>query len=241
MADKKCIVMLPTFNEAGNIKTIIEKILAHKDVSIIVVDDESTDGTADIVRQISEKTRRVDLISRGGRRGRGLAGIAGYRYSLAGGAELILEMDADMSHDPKYIPEIIDAMDGCDMVIGSRFVPGGADERASLMRRCVSVFAKGFISFVLGVKVSDPTSGYRCFSRTALSDILKRGIESETPFIVLESLCKIKDAGYNIKDIPIKFKPRAYEESKLKLSMLVDCFMDVIVYKLTGHPRRRRR
>ena len=229
MSDITAIVILPTYNEAGNIGPLIERILEYStDILIVVVDDDSNDGTWQIVSGLADGNERVRLIRRKGRKGRGLAGKEGFKYAIASGVEYIIEMDADLSHDPAYIPTMLEEIKKCDMVIGSRFVPGGADERRSFVRKCVSRFARVLINFILKVRVTDPTSGYRCFSRGALLKIDPETLESETPFIILESLYRAVSKGVAISEVPIKFHPRNVETSKLYAGMLVCCFFDVI-------------
>ena len=135
-AKHKTVVTIPTYNEKENIEELIQCIFDYVPQShILVIDDDSPDGTASIVQCLSEKDSRVHLLLRNGRRGRGLAGIAGFKKALEMGADIVVEMDADFSHHPKYIPLMLEEIQNCDVVVGSRFVPGGKDmDRAWLLK-----------------------------------------------------------------------------------------------------------
>ncbi len=191
-ASPTCIVVLPTYNEAGNIQRLVSAILdLTENISVVVVDDNSPDGTGQIVKQMQDGNERVSLVQRMGKKGRGLAGKEGFIFALKQGAEHIVEMDADFSHDPAEIPALLDQIRSCDMVIGSRYIPGGMDERASFTRKAISLFARKFIRSFLGVRVNDPTSGFRCFSRKTLDAVGLDCLKAETPFIVLEVLYRV--------------------------------------------------
>lgn len=240
MVNPTCVVILPTYNEAGNIKNLVKKVLASADgIEVVVVDDDSTDGTWQSVAALAEKDERVKLVRRRGKRGRGLAGRAGYRYALDRGVPYIIEMDADLSHDPAHIPAMLEAIKRCDMVVGSRYVPGGADERRSVPRKAISTFARVLIGCILGVHVNDPTSGFRCFSKKTLENCDPELLRSETPFIILETLYRAFVNGAVIKEVPIRFHPRRDEASKLSAGILAGCLLDVVLLRLKGTPRGR--
>lgn len=229
--------MLPTLNEAENIEPLTRAILAiSADTGVVIVDDRSSDGTREKAEKLAAEDRRVALISREGKKGRGLAGREGFLFALDSGAEFIVEMDADLSHDPAFIPAMVKTAAECDIVIGSRFMRGGSDERRSFARVVISRSAKAFINVLFGTSISDPTSGFRCFRRGALKTIGPETLEAETPFIVLESLYRGVRRGLAIKEIPIKFHPRKGEKSKLRFSILLRCFFDLI--RLRFGPRR---
>ena len=214
------IAMIPTYNEAGNIKGMIEDILSLPlDIEVLVVDDNSPDGTARIVGDMAKIDHRVHLLLRTERRGRGWAGIDGFKKALELGASYVVEMDGDRSHDPRYIPALRAAADTADAAVGSRYVAGGKDEERSFVRRMISGFARRYLAAVLGVRLADPTSGFRIFSRKALECILPF-LSARDPFIVSEVIFHLKRQGLTIKEVPIEFMSRGSGESKLRPATL---------------------
>lgn len=228
----KIIAVIPTYNEAGNIKHLIEMILALPlDMHVLVVDDFSPDGTHRIVEEMTKKDKRVNLLNRKENRGRGWAGIDGFRVALELGADLIVEMDGDMSHSPKFIPKFVEALGDADMVIGSRYVEGGRDEQRTFVRSVISGFARGYLSLALGLRIYDPTSGFRLFRRSALEKILPH-LKARDPFIVTEVLHYAKKYRLKIREVPIEFMARGAGASKLKPSTLVKYLFRVWGLKL---------
>ncbi|MDD5555805.1 MAG: polyprenol monophosphomannose synthase [bacterium] len=212
----RAIAVVPTYNEAATIVPLIRGVLARGEgIEVLVVDDGSPDGTWRLVADEAERDGRVHLLLRTGRRGRGLAGAEGFRRALDMGADLVIEMDGDLSHDPRHIPALLGAAEAADVVIGSRHVPGGADEERGPLRRLVSRLARGYLRAVLGLAVRDPTSGYRCYRREALEALLEEPLRSEDPFIVTEMLHRARVRGMRIAEVPIVFRARAGGVSKL--------------------------
>lgn len=228
----KTIAVIPTYNEAGNIELMIEAILALPlDISVLVVDDFSPDGTYELVEQLAKKNKKVNLLVRKENRGRGWAGIDGFKLALEMGADYIVEMDGDLSHAPKFIPEFVKAAADADIVIGSRYIAGGMDEQRTLIRTIVSGFARKYLSTVLGIKVQDPTSGFRLFRRPALEKIVPH-LKARDPFIVTEVLYYAKKFALKIKESPIEFMARGAGESKLKPATLIKYLFRVWNLKL---------
>jgi dolichol-phosphate mannosyltransferase len=228
----KIIAVIPTYNEAGNIERLIDKILALPlDISVLVVDDFSPDGTYKIVEEMTKKNKKINLLNRKENRGRGWAGIDGFRLALELGADLIVEMDGDMSHSPKFIPEFVKAIGDADIVIGSRYVEGGKDEQRTFVRSVISGFARGYLSLALGIMVHDPTSGFRLFRRSALEKILPH-LRARDPFIVVEVLHYAKKYKLKIKEVPIEFMARGAGVSKLRPTTLVKYLFRVVQLKL---------
>jgi dolichol-phosphate mannosyltransferase len=213
----KPAVMLPTYNEAGNLRKLTESILrAAPEMTVVVVDDESPDGTGRIADELARASDRVRVIHRREKRGRGYAGAEGLRYCVAQGFDPILEMDADFSHDPFYLPEFLAASREWDIVIGSRSVPGGGARARGLGRRLVTAGAAFYLRTLLGLKgVRDPTSSYRCFRRSVLERIHLETLTSPGPGIVTEILYRCR--GFRIKEIPILFRDREQGRSKFGL------------------------
>lgn len=216
----KTVVMIPTYNEAENIGPLIDELLQLPigEVEILVVDDDSPDGTGRIVAARGEEDRRVKLLSRKDQRGRGLAGREGFLRALAAGAGRIVEMDGDGSHDPADLPRLLEPVGRgeAEVVIGSRFVPGGGVAGREWFRDLVSSLARRYLRLVLGVAVHDPTSGYRVFSRRALEAIEPETLRAVDPFIVAEVLYRVRKKGLRIVEVPIVFQPRRGGVSKLR-------------------------
>ena len=233
MSIMKSIVVLPTFNESGNIRELITAILdTVKDADVLVVDDDSPDGTSDIVAEMSLSSDNVHLLRRCGCRGRGLAGIAGFQYAVEKDYDYIIEMDADFSHPPEYIPSLLKEIKEHDVVIGSRFVTGAATSRVSRLRNIISVLANHYIRLVLGLRVGDCTSGFRCFRRDILASIRLNDMISTGPSIVEEVLYACHKMGYDIKEIPIEFADRRGGRTKLTLHKLLQTLFFVLKIRL---------
>ena len=230
----KTYVMIPTYNEKENIANLIRKILELKikSLHIVVVDDSSPDGTWKIVEEISKKEKNVHLLLRKKGRGRGSAGRDGFIYCLKNGADVIIEMDADMSHDPKYIPAMIRELSNADLIIGSRRIEGGKEKGRSLFRRFVTWGANFYIRMMLGIKIKDCNSGFRCFKRKVLEAIRLERLESKGPSIVQEILFKAHLKGFKIKEIPITFVNRTKGYSKLGISQLAAGYFMVLKLKV---------
>lgn len=227
----KTIIVIPTYNEKENIKNLIREVLKVKGVDILVVDDNSPDYTWKIVEDTAKKNRRAHLLLRTKNKGRGLAGIAGFKYALKNNYSCILEMDADFSHNPKYIPDFLKKIKECDVVLGSRAVKGGKCIGRPLSRRLITRLANLYIRLILGLKVKDCNSGYRCFRREVLESIDLNNIMSKGPSIVQEILYKAHLKGFRIKEIPIVFEERKKGSSKLGLRQLYKSYIMVLKLK----------
>ncbi len=227
------MVTLPTYNEAQNIGDLMDDLLALRpDLQIVVIDDDSPDGTYNIVREKAAATDRVRLIHRKGRRGRGSAGIEGFQYALKSGADLIVEMDADYSHHPRFIPAMIcRAEEGADVVIGSRLVRGGGETGRSFLRTLITHAANFYIRIVLGLTVRDCTSGYRVFRRRALDAISLDTLQSNGPAIVQEVLLRCKRKGFLIVEEPILFEERRAGTSTFNTRIMLAGLWSVLMFR----------
>lgn len=230
----KTIVVIPSYNESENIEKLINAILDlnMEDLEILVVDDDSPDGTWKIVEDLSHKHEDVHLLHRKEKRGRGSAGVDGFKYALAHGADYILEMDADFSHDPRYIPELVEYMKDADLVLGSRGIEGGSDVGRSPMRQAITKMANFYIRVMFGMKVRDCNSGFRCFRREVVEVIDPDKTISDGPAIVQEWLYKTHLKGFTIKEAPIVFVERKEGESKLGFKGLYKGYVMVMKLKL---------
>lgn len=209
-------VIIPTYNERDNITALVGKILAlDNNVRVIIVDDNSPDGTGKIAEEIRENTSGVDVIHRSGKLGLGTAYIAGFKKALAEGADRVITMDADFSHDPVYIPDLLDLADRFDVSIGSRYVLGGGTRNWNWKRRFISWGANTFARTMLGLKANDCTAGFRCYRREVLLDIdLERFISDGYSFLI-EMLFKCQQREHSIGEAPIVFVNRTLGHSKI--------------------------
>jgi dolichol-phosphate mannosyltransferase len=232
----KIVVMIPTFNEKDNIIPLIDNInsLGINNLEILVVDDNSPDGTWKLVENKKKSTNNLFLLRRFQDKGRGTAGIAGFKEALRLGAERVIEMDGDFSHDPVFIPALLKCAENADLAIGSRFVEGGKQERQSTTRNVITKCAVRYIRFILGFNINDPTSGYRCFRRETLEKINLNSLKANDAFVVSETLYRCKKLGLKIKETPITFKDRAAGKSKLGSRHLIRYLFRVLKLRFSA-------
>lgn len=230
----RSVVFIPTYNEAENIERLVREIRRTvPEMEVLVVDDESPDGTGVIVDRLAAADPRVHVLHRPPPRGRGLAGRDGYLRGLTMGADAVLEMDADFSHDPALLPDFLKRLEqGADVVLGSRFVPGGRDVDRSWGRRVLTVLANAYVRIVLGLPIGDCNSGYRCFRREALEAIRPETLTSTGPSIVQEVLFRVHRARLRIAEIPLSFVDRKDGESKLGFRQLLDGYLMILKLKV---------
>lgn len=223
-------VLLPTYNEAENIERLLDEILAQDErLSVMVVDDRSPDGTARLARAKAEQyPGRIDVFERNGPKGRGLAGIAGFQRAL-GKPELeaVVEMDADFSHAPEALPHLLQALTDYDVVIGSRYVPGGKVEGWGPARVLNSWLANNLTRLILGLSYQDCTSGYRAYRRSVVAALPWEQMISTNPAIVEEVLLLCHRRGFRIGEVPITFVDRTLGSSKLHLGTVFWCFVNL--------------
>ncbi|MDR1522840.1 MAG: polyprenol monophosphomannose synthase [Endomicrobium sp.] len=229
----KTVVMIPTYNEAYNIKKIINDVLnCGIDLNVLIVDDMSPDGTYKIVEDIAKQNSKVHLLLRKEKKGRGYAGKDGFIKALDMKADFIVEMDGDGSHHPKYIQEFLKVIKDCDVVIGSRYIDNGKDEQRTLLRRLISKLSRLYLSTILGVTIKDPTSGYRMYKKEALQKFVSK-LKANDPFIVTEVIYHIKKNKLKVKESPIVFLKRFAGESKLKPATLIKYLFKVLKLKMS--------
>ena len=219
----KAMAMIPTYNEAPNIEPLLREILSQgPDIGAVVVDDNSPDGTATIVDRLRKEDPRVHLILRKNERGRGTAGVAGFKYAVAQGVKFVIEMDADFSHQPSYISIFLRQMDDCDLLIASRLVAGGGEKGRHFLRQMITRAANAYIRLILGLPVRDCTSGYRVFRRQVLQAIELDRLMSKGPPIVEEVLYKAYKRGFRIKEVPYILEERKAGESTFNRKIMLD-------------------
>lgn len=219
----RALVIVPTYNERPNLPTLVAGLMAHPAVSLLVVDDQSPDGTGEVAEALArEHPGRVAVMHRTGRRGLGRSYIDGIKQSIGGPYDVICQMDADLSHDPAHLPDLIAATAHADVVIGSRYIPGGAIVNWPKRRRLLSRFANIYIRTVTRLGARDCTSGYRCWRREALARLpLDRFISEGYSFLV-EMLFVAGRRGCRIAEVPITFVERREGESKISRGVLLE-------------------
>jgi dolichol-phosphate mannosyltransferase len=224
--------VLPTYNEAENIERIVRAALpelarATPDHRILVVDDNSPDGTGKIADRLAEETGRVEVLHRLSKDGLGRAYLAGFERALAGGADLVLEMDSDFSHDPKDLPRLIAAASEADLVLGSRYVPGGGVENWSLRRRLLSRGGSWYARRILGIPVRDLTGGFKCFRRAVLEKLDLQGIDTYGYGFQIELTYRAIRAGFTVREVPIVFRDRELGTSKMSPMIAAEAVLKV--------------
>ena len=210
------LVIVPTYNERENIETLLERLLALPfGLEVLVVDDDSADGTGDLVAARRDKDPRIHLIQRPGKMGLGSAYVAGFRYALGQGAQYVFEMDADFSHDPDAIGGFLKAAEQADLVLGSRYLHGVTVVHWPLSRLILSYSANLYTRIITGLPVRDATGGFKCFRRCALESVDLNGVRSDGYSFQIEMSYKIWRKGFRIIEIPITFVDRRAGVSKM--------------------------
>ena len=235
----KAMIVIPTYNEKENITRLIREILAQdEEVEILVVDDNSPDGTGDLVEDDSRGSDRVHLLRRPGKMGLGTAYINGFRYALSRpDIHCVFEMDADFSHQPKYIPDFLIAIESADVVLGSRYVSGGGVENWGVSRQVLSKGGSVFSRFMLGLPARDCTGGFRCYRREVLEAIDLDRISSEGFGFQVEMLYECHRKGFKIREIPIVFPDREQGTSKISKKIVFEAFFLVCRMKFSNRKK----
>jgi dolichol-phosphate mannosyltransferase len=215
---------LPTYNEAGNLEPFIAATRANlpESAQILVVDDSSPDGTGTIAERLSADDARVHVLHRARKEGLGPAYLAGFRVALAAGAGLILEMDSDFSHDPEHLPRLLEASESADLVLGSRYVPGGRAEDWSRARLAISRAGSRYARLVLGLGLHDLTGGFKCFRREVLEAIDLGSIRSKGYAFQVEMTYRAIQQGFRVVEVPISFRDRQVGRSKMSRAILAE-------------------
>jgi len=212
----RTLVVLPTYNEAENVLVVAEGLFAAEpSVEVLVVDDGSPDGTGDLVEDAARSEPRLHLLRRPGKLGLGSAYLAGFRWGLDRGFDRIVTMDCDRSHDPAALPSLLAAAERCDLVIGSRYVPGGGVRNWELHRRLLSRFANFYTRVLLRLPVRDCTSGYRCYSRKVLENARPFEIRASGYSFLEEMVWRVHRGGFRIGEVPIVYEMRTHGASKI--------------------------
>jgi dolichol-phosphate mannosyltransferase len=230
-------LILPTYNEAENIEPLVRAALPQlestgRDHTILVVDDGSPDGTGRIADRLAEELPQVRVLHREAKQGLGRAYLAGFEVALAEGAELILEMDSDFSHDPADLPRLIAAARAADLVLGSRYVPGGGVENWGVVRRALSRGGSWYARVLLGVPVRDLTGGFKCFNRRVLETVRLDDVHADGYGFQIELTYRAIQAGFTVAEVPIRFRERREGHSKMTARIALEAVWKVPALRL---------
>jgi len=230
-------LILPTYNEAVNVEPFVRAVLpqlaeAAAEHRILIVDDNSPDGTGRIADRLASELDAVEVLHREEKKGLGVAYLAGFRRALEAGADLILEMDSDFSHSPADIPRLVKAAESADLVLGSRYVPGGGVTDWGLLRRALSRGGSLYARLVLRVKVHDLTGGFKCFRREVLEGLDLDSIHAEGYGFQIELTYRALRAGFRVTEIPIVFRERQAGQSKMTARIAVEAVWKVPALRL---------
>ena len=226
---RKAVICVPTYNEKENLAAIVAAILgATPEVDVLVIDDNSPDGTGQIADGIASRDPRVKVLHRAGKQGLGKAYLAGFAWALERGYELVFEMDADFSHDPKYLPFMLEkARDGADLVIGSRNIPGGGTVNWGIGRKILSKGGSFYARTILGIPVRDVTAGFKCFRRRVLESIDLGSVECSGYAFQIELTYRTIRKGFKVVELPIVFVDRQVGNSKMSRRIVFEAMAKV--------------
>jgi dolichol-phosphate mannosyltransferase len=231
----RAVLCLPTYNERENLEAMVRalgEVLDTPRDRVLVIDDGSPDGTGEIADRLADELDWVSVLHRAKKEGIGPAYIAGFRQALADGAELVLEMDCDFSHDPADVPRLIAATDDADLALGSRYTPGGGTANWGLMRRFVSRGGCLYAQALLGMRVRDLTGGFKCFRRAALEAIDLDALSAHGYAFQIEATYRVQRAGLRIVEVPITFVERRAGASKMTSSIVAEAMWKVPLLRL---------
>jgi dolichol-phosphate mannosyltransferase len=228
----KVVVVVPTFNEHGNLPSLVDQVLALPvpDIEMLIVDDNSPDGTGPLADELAaQRPDKLHVIHRAGKMGLGTAYIEGFKWALSQQADIVIQMDADFSHDPKYIPEMVNAIADCDAVIGSRYTKGGSvDENWGIGRKLLSWWANSvWVRGILRTPVSDNTGGFRAWRRKTLIGMDMTRIRSNGYIFQVEITYIALRLGYRFREVPIYFADRKIGKSKMGLKIQIEAALRV--------------
>ncbi|CAN5888734.1 polyprenol monophosphomannose synthase [soil metagenome] len=223
----RALVVIPTFNEAATLQRIVESVRATGRAHVLVVDDASPDGTGALADWLAERDYGVHVLHRPGKEGLGVAYRAGLRWGLASGYAAIGQMDADGSHDPADVPRLLDALGNADLVIGSRYVPGGAVRNWPATRQLLSRGGNAYVRLWTGLPVADATAGFRMFRRQTLTALDLDAVRSDGYSFQIELALRAYAAGFRVVEIPITFVERTDGESKMSRSIVAEALWRV--------------
>jgi dolichol-phosphate mannosyltransferase len=219
----RAIVVVPTYNEIGNLPILVDALMQQPQLRLLVVDDQSPDGTGELADRLArEHPGRIDVLHRTGRRGLGRAYVDGFRRAIAEPVDVICQMDADLSHDPQQIADLITAAANADVVIGSRYIPGGTIVNWPKRREILSRFANAYVRAITRLETHDCTAGYRCWRRETLARLPLDRFISDGYSFQIETLYNAAHLGCRIVEVPIRFVERQEGQSKVSRGVLIE-------------------
>jgi dolichol-phosphate mannosyltransferase len=232
---RRALVCVPTYDEKENVVAIVEAVLAAApDVDVLVIDDNSPDGTGRLADEIAAREPRVHVLHRAGKEGLGRAYLAGFAWALARGYGLVLEMDADFSHDPRYLPAMLEAAREADLVLGSRYVPGGGTVNWGVARKLISRGGSLYARTILGIPIRDLTGGFKCFRREVLQAIDLPTVECSGYAFQIELTYRTLRKGFRVREIPIVFVDRRVGHSKMSRRIVLEALRKVWSIRASG-------
>ena len=233
-ATPKATVCLPTYNERENLERML-RALVPLGVHVLVIDDNSPDGTGEIADRLATELECVSVLHRARKEGLGPAYLAGFRRALADGADFVLEIDCDFSHDPADVPRLLAACEeGADLALGSRYVAGGGTENWGLTRRFVSWGGSFYARIVLGIRIRDLTGGFKCFSKPVLEALDLDAIDSRGYAFQIETTYRVVRKGFRVVEVPIRFVDRTEGQSKMSRSIVLEAVWKVPLLRLAA-------
>ncbi len=229
------LVIIPTYNEYDNLGPITDAVLrAERRVDILVVDDNSPDGTGKLADELAAKSKRIKVLHREKKQGLGRAYLHAFRWALEHGYDYVIEMDADFSHDPRFLPGLLDtAINGADIALGSRYVPGGGTVNWGVGRQLISQGGSLYARTILGVDVKDLTGGFKCFNRRVLEAINLDEVQSSGYAFQIELTYRALKKGFTVKEVPIVFEDRRVGQSKMSRKIFLEAVTMVWKLRLT--------
>jgi dolichol-phosphate mannosyltransferase len=234
----KTLIIIPTYNEKDNLRSLIEEIFRYAPATdVLIVDDHSPDGTGELAEELAREDARVHVMHRPGKLGLGTAYISGFKYALEHGYDAAFEMDADFSHDPRYLPDFLRLIEEADLVIGSRYVKGGATPNWPFLRRLISGGGNIFARTLLHLPVRDCTAGYRCYRREVLESIDLDSIRSRGYAFQVELVYRVWRQGFRIVETPIVFEDRRVGQSKMSKAIVLEGFLFVLRTRFGRKPQ----
>ena len=232
----RTLVCLPTYDERENLEPMLHALgeVLGPDDAVLVIDDNSPDGTGALAERLAADLDYVEVLHRERKEGLGPAYLAGFRHALERGAELVVEMDCDFSHDPRDVPRLLEAAENADLVLGSRYVPGGGVENWGLVRRAVSAGGSLYARVLLGVPVRDLTGGFKCFRRAVLEAIDLEAVHSKGYAFQIELTYRALRRGFRVREVPIRFVDREVGGSKMSKAIVLEAIWKVPLLRLAA-------
>ena len=219
------LVIIPTYNEIENLESLVSDILAQNcQFDILIIDDNSPDGTGEIADCLAAKLPQVHVLHRPGKMGLGTAYVEGFQWAIERGYDYIFEMDCDFSHNPDYLPRFLKEITSADLVIGSRYIEGGSTPNWGVLRRLVSYGGNSFARFMLGLKTHDCTGGFRCYRREMLQQVPWEKIRLQGYGFQIGAVCYVERLGGKVIEFPIVFEDRRIGKSKMSFKIIVEAF-----------------